>query len=230
MQRIPAARAAAAPGAESSSTTQPHGRRTEAPGGLQEHVRFRLAVRHLLGGDVRGQIRVESGALQHRLDRRPRRTRRHRHGDTAPVQQLHELPHLREDLGRRPGQLQIQDVLGGHQFGDGRFDPVPGAQRRQCLVDADADEREVLGPGEAGRAVLRQQTACRLVVGGLAVHQRGVEIEDDRRCGEVGRSHGIQHAKPVITSAGSSPSGPPIRPAAAAGAAPVPAAPPRYAS
>lgn len=153
---------------------------TEPVRRLQEHIRLGLAVCHLLGGHERGQQRIEPGTGQHRLDRGPGRTGCHRHRMPGRRQPLHEGTHLGEDRGVRPRQLQIGAVLALQQLLDRRVDTELPAEDLQRLAGADADEAGVVLPAEVRHAVPGQQSAPGLVVVGLTVDQRAVEIEDHR--------------------------------------------------
>src|SRR5690606_17413865 len=119
-------------------------------------------------------------------------------------------------------QFQIVAVLHGEDLLRRGPQPVALAPVGDRLPGADADVAFVLVPREVGDAVLGEGPTARLVVVRLAVHERSVEIEDDRQGAEG--AHGAR-----MPGATGQPSGRSTPPVAAAGAGPAPAAPPPYA-
>ena len=79
-----AACAARIPFVESSTAAQAAGPDVEPPRGLEVDVRRRLAARHLLGGDGRGEQVPQAGELEHEVDQRPVRGGCDRRAATAP--------------------------------------------------------------------------------------------------------------------------------------------------
>jgi len=105
----------------------------------------------------------------------------------------------------------------------GIFSPM-ARERARASLGFTGDVPLVLGPGEVRHAVLGEGPAARLVVVRLAVHERSVEIEDDRSGAEPahGSSMAAHQGKFICGPHGRS-----TRPAAAAAAARARAGPPR---
>src|SRR5207248_11796236 len=99
----------------------------------------------------------------------------------------------------------------GQELAAGGREDVPALPELRRLRRADADVPLVLGPGEAGDAVVGEGLPARFVVVRLAVHERSVEIEDDREGAEL--AHAPSMAKVISVPCGRS-----TRPAAAAAA------------